>query len=266
MRGSDLFHAARVGPANPAPAPPPLPPAPMPSTLKSLLPSKPSHCLTRLAGNVITTSSESSLLDLRDVGEDEELGGESDLPPAAPPPPHLILLIIDGSLVKSSSETLVAVDRTVTLLASLGFLPTERRRQCHGPGPWQRDQDPSEHFQKKRRKKQQGQRAGSRTEERAVSHASWAPCDKDRGLPEEGQDILEALACSSRGGSLGHGSDTGGILAHLGDTEPGGGVAARLLVGSRPDREGEENLRLPRQPGTRREPQMRTQSPMTELK
>ena len=42
------------------------------------------------------------------------------------------------------------------------------------------------------------------------------------------------------GGGLGHEADARGIT-DLGDTEPGGGVATSLLVGSGPDGEGKEN-------------------------
>jgi hypothetical protein len=43
------------------------------------------------------------------------------------------------------------------------------------------------------------------------------------------------------GGRLGDETDAGGILGNLGDTEPLRGVAAGLLVGSRPHGEGEEH-------------------------
>lgn len=43
------------------------------------------------------------------------------------------------------------------------------------------------------------------------------------------------------GGGLGDQADAGGILGDLGDTEPVGGVATGLLVGSGPHGEGEGN-------------------------
>ena len=54
-----------------------------------------------------------------------------------------------------------------------------------------------------------------------------------RHLAEGGTVVL--------GGSLGDQANAGGILSDLGDTEPLGGVAASLLVGGRPDGEGEKN-------------------------
>ena len=55
-----------------------------------------------------------------------------------------------------------------------------------------------------------------------------------RGHLAEGRAVVD-------GGGLGHQTDAGGILGNLRDTEPRGGVAAGLLVGRRPHREGEKN-------------------------
>merc|ERR1719163_1592494 len=78
----------------------------------------------------------------------------------------------------------------------------------------------------------------------AVKVSAGLPRDEDGGLPEEGERVLQTLAEGRAvvdGGGLGHQTDARGILGNLRDAEPRGGVAAGLLVGRRPHREGEQN-------------------------
>mmetsp|Transcript_42405 Transcript_42405/g.100813 ORF Transcript_42405/g.100813 Transcript_42405/m.100813 type:complete len:236 (-) Transcript_42405:186-893(-) len=80
--------------------------------------------------------------------------------------------------------------------------------------------------------------------ELGVEVRAGLPGDEDGGLPREGEHVLETLtevgAVVIRG-RAGDQPETGGILGNVGDAEPLRVLAASLLVGASPDREGEEN-------------------------